>query len=351
MAKQLFTNFGSSLLAASINDTDLTIQVSAGQGVRFPSPTGGDFFYVTLVNSLGDREHVKITSRATDLLTVATGGRGQDGTSAQSWTNGQTRVELRVIRATLENFVQKVGDEMSGDLDMNGNDVIDAVLSGSGTKLIAGEIVNVPMRGVTGDSSNEVAVPTDGSRATASGSPILTQSDAAFIKSNAFTAGMIMPWFGSIPGIPAGWALCDGTGGTPDLRDRFIIGAGTTFAYGTTGGSDTTSSNGAHVHAGSSTDNTALTVAQLPAHGHRFFAANNSSSTNADGWSRFGSRGIPGEDVGPFDYREDSDLGDQIIENTGSGSGHNHTLTVASDGAHTHTLTPPYRAMYYIMKT
>jgi len=42
---------------------------------------------------------------------------------------------------------------------------------------------------------------------------------------NAFVTGMIMMWSGTIATIPSGWALCNGSGGTPDLRNRFIIGA------------------------------------------------------------------------------------------------------------------------------
>ncbi len=43
---------------------------------------------------------------------------------------------------------------------------------------------------------------------------------------------MIMLWSGAIVDIPAGWALCDGNNGTPDLRDKFIVGAGATFNPG-----------------------------------------------------------------------------------------------------------------------
>lgn len=50
-------------------------------------------------------------------------------------------------------------------------------------------------------------------------------------------AGIIAMWSGSIASIPAAWALCDGTNGTPDLRDRFIVGAGSTYAVDATGGS------------------------------------------------------------------------------------------------------------------
>jgi hypothetical protein len=42
---------------------------------------------------------------------------------------------------------------------------------------------------------------------------------------NAFVAGMIMMWSGTIATIPSGWLLCNGSSGTPDLRDRFIVGA------------------------------------------------------------------------------------------------------------------------------
>ena len=50
--------------------------------------------------------------------------------------------------------------------------------------------------------------------------------------------GSIMLWFGSIATIPAGWQLCDGSNGSPDLRNKFVIAAGSTFAPGDTGGDD-----------------------------------------------------------------------------------------------------------------
>jgi len=64
--------------------------------------------------------------------------------------------------------------------------------------------------------------------------PILQSAPAV---SNAFVAGMIIIWSGSIGSIPTGWVLCDGTNATPDLRNRFVIAAGSTYAVGATGGS------------------------------------------------------------------------------------------------------------------
>lgn len=37
--------------------------------------------------------------------------------------------------------------------------------------------------------------------------------------------GVVMMWYGSVATIPAGWSLCNGTNGTPDLRNQFVIGA------------------------------------------------------------------------------------------------------------------------------
>ena len=54
---------------------------------------------------------------------------------------------------------------------------------------------------------------------------------------NIFVSGMIMLWSGSSATIPSGWVLCDGTNSTPDLRNRFVVGATSTYAVGATGGS------------------------------------------------------------------------------------------------------------------
>lgn len=50
--------------------------------------------------------------------------------------------------------------------------------------------------------------------------------------------GTILPWYGKSSDIPEGFALCDGTKGTPDLRNRFLVGAGSNYALGDTGGED-----------------------------------------------------------------------------------------------------------------
>lgn len=49
--------------------------------------------------------------------------------------------------------------------------------------------------------------------------------DIVFEKVMLHFSGMILMWSGSIASVPDGWQFCDGTNGTPDLRDRFVAGA------------------------------------------------------------------------------------------------------------------------------
>lgn len=59
-------------------------------------------------------------------------------------------------------------------------------------------------------------------------------------------SGLIAMWSGSADQIPSGWALCDGSNGAPDLRDRFIVGVGNQYTVGSQGGSAT--NNLSHSH-------------------------------------------------------------------------------------------------------
>ena len=55
--------------------------------------------------------------------------------------------------------------------------------------------------------------------------------------SGTVPVGGIIMWSGSTGSIPTGWALCNGGNGTPNLQDRFIVGAGNNYSPGNTGGS------------------------------------------------------------------------------------------------------------------
>jgi hypothetical protein len=95
-------------------------------------------------------------------------------------------------------------------------------------------------------------------------------------------AGGIIMWSGSLSAIPTGWALCDGSNGTPDLRERFIVGAGL---------SDNLSVVGTGAYANGATgglNSVTLTIAQMPAHTHTF---NGSGDNAVDDWTNPASKG------------------------------------------------------------
>ncbi len=66
------------------------------------------------------------------------------------------------------------------------------------------------------------------------------------LQEDSLPIGSILIWSGTAAFIPAKWHLCDGSSGTPDLRNRFIIGAGSSYGVGATGGATT------HAHSGGS---------------------------------------------------------------------------------------------------
>lgn len=97
---QLFTNGGFSTLASGIGSGDTSFSVASGHGSRFPTPTGGDYFVLTLTQAGATEtswEEVRCTARSGDTLTIT---RAQEGTSAAAWSAGD-KVELRVTAAYL----------------------------------------------------------------------------------------------------------------------------------------------------------------------------------------------------------------------------------------------------------
>ena len=103
----LFANNASTYLAYGITSTALSLIVYTGEGSQFPSPTTGQYFYVTLTNSDGLFEIVKCTDRSGDQLVIE---RAQDGTYARAW-DANSLVELRVVKANLTSFWQQ-GDPL-----------------------------------------------------------------------------------------------------------------------------------------------------------------------------------------------------------------------------------------------
>ena len=102
---QLFTNNADSSLNGAIAPGTTVLALKAGDGSKFPAPSNGDFFLVTLFQRIGttelNHEIVKCTSRAGDNLTVV---RAQEGTTARAFSTGDL-VELRLTAGTLQALV------------------------------------------------------------------------------------------------------------------------------------------------------------------------------------------------------------------------------------------------------
>lgn len=161
--------------------------------------------------------------------------------------------------------------------------------------------------------------------------------------------GTIVIWNGTVnaSGYPmmgltpnTNWKICDGTGGTPDLRERFIVGsggdnpgvAGTGYNNGDVGGEN------AHV----------LTIPELPSHSHGGTADSNGAHTHDVGSIPNGDEGY----VGSFNSSAEVYKWGQTGTVTSSSDGsHSHTLTINNSGSGTaHENRPPYYALIYIMK-
>jgi len=178
---------------------------------------------------------------------------------------------------------------------------------------------------------------------TFTGTPLATtasvSTDNTQIATTAFVrdiipAGIISMWSGSIANIPSGWLLCDGTNSTPDLRDRFVVGAGSTYAVNATGGS-ADAVVVTHTHT--------ATVAD-PGHFH-----DGGVVSDADwafvGTTTTGTGNLPGARVALT-------TGGGNVQNLTGSKTTGVTVTNASSGTSgTNANLPPYYALAYIMKT
>ena len=138
-----------------------------------------------------------------------------------------------------------------------------------------------------------------------------TLADARLTDSSLFEQGMIMMWYGNVQSIPSGWVLCDGNNNTPDLRNRFVVGAGTggNYSPGDRGGADSVT----------------LSIDEMPTHKH---------DTTVDNTTLFPAAGGV-----TFNYG-------------GAGQYPGTTFSMSNKGGgQAHENRPPYHALCYIMKT
>jgi hypothetical protein len=142
---------------------------------------------------------------------------------------------------------------------------------------------------------------------------------------NTLPSGIICLWSGSIATIPSGWYLCNGSNGTPDLRDRFVVGANQDAA-----GVAKTNVTGSLTVSGDGS---------IPSHTHTV------GSENAHTHSSGVPTGTPGSGATVVSTQTLQLAG---YYTTGAGSAHDHTLTNSGTGT---TNIAVYYALAYIMKS
>jgi hypothetical protein len=143
------------------------------------------------------------------------------------------------------------------------------------------------------------------------------------------TGGIII-WSGAANAIPTGWVLCNGSNSTPDLRNRFVVGAGSTYAVGATGGS-ADAIVVSHTH-------TATSTVTDSGHFHTYQTGYQTNVTTQGSNGNFGG-GTP--DDTSYIYNSETKT-----------TGITVATTNASTGASgTNANLPPYYALCYIMKS
>jgi len=151
--------------------------------------------------------------------------------------------------------------------------------------------------------------------------------EAAYFDGIGAPSGIIIMHAGD---VPAGWHLCNGANGTPDMRDRFALGAGSTYAVGQTGGSAAvtpTATLTIAVHI--------LTVAQIPVHDHTYTDKYATSPNDRDYTYAVAS-------IDPsYDHT-------RYTTYIGGGGSHGHAGSTYTGASQENR--PPYYALKFIMK-
>ena len=170
----------------------------------------------------------------------------------------------------------------------------------------------------------------------------------------AIPTGLISIWYGAVDSIPDGWALCDGTNGTPDLRDRFVLGAGSKYGVGAKGGEEAVT----------------LTVDQMPKHDHVETEKDMTQAEYRRIYPKTMAVGISTdyqpENVGEKKFSYSKYTADDLItssdgfetrgslpdyRSTYAGSNKGYAMkTYQTGGGSAHNNMPPYYALCYIMK-
>ena len=258
-------------------------------------------------------------------LTLSKDGINQAGTNSSSFANLSVGTRLSAATLTVNGgSVLEGGVGVRGGLTVGTGDV----LVNRGSVAVSNDLTVAGNAAVGGGLEVGGGLKVDG-----------TITDAVAEVVPVPVGGIIMWTKKELPAPTDHWAICDGRNGTPDLLDRFIVGAGKTYKVRDTGG----------------TNEVALTKAQMPNHTHAFVMDNQVGVYDVPG-----GRGTDRNDKnsgwmnGGTKYKSSFSSGDNEQARryfTGTAGGDATDTEVGNDGySDAHENRPPYYALYYIMR-
>lgn len=215
----------------------------------------------------------------------------------------------------------------------------DSLPSGNSGKIVKGAEIDTELTAIASAISSKADINSPALTGTPTAPTAATSTNTTQVATTAFVqtaigaalTGVIVMWSGSVATIPTGWVLCNGSNGTPDLRNRFIIGA-----HSDTAGVAYTTITGSNTQTGGSKD--AIVVSHThtltdPGHTHN-------AGVTESGWYAPGPAGGSIGVNGCVTYTDSA--------TTSSSTG----ISISSTGSSgTNANLPPYYALAFIMKT
>ena len=292
-------------------------------------------------NVFTDADHAKLDALTTSNgvilngVTATTQSAGDSSTKVATTAYTDTAISNLVDSSpsalnTLNELAAALGDDANFSTTVTNSIATKMPLAG-------GEFTgNITCENITPDADSSRNLGTNSVRFATIYADSFVGSGANLTGVESFVSGMILLWSGSTGSIPSGFVLCNGSNSTPDLRDRFVVGAGNSYAVGNTGGNNTATDT-VNI-SGSDTVNVSVS----------------GSGTTGNEFGNFGSTNLYGYNGTGIQYRNMNNYYWGTTTHAHgfnfSGSGSDTVNISGSDTVSIDTRSP-YYALCYIMKT
>ena len=312
----LSAHLTTSSVIANLQDVVITGSPQSGQVLKWDNGTSK---WTNQADASGGS--TLTTEQVQDIVGAMFSGNTETRIAA-TYQDGDGTIDLVVDDMTANTpalTTEQVQDIVGGMFSGNTETRISATYQdGDGT-------IDLVVDDMSGGGGSEVEIIADLTDVVISGSPadnqVLAWDNATSKWTNqtpstgsTFPAGGIIMWSGSVANIPSGWVLCNGSNSTPDLRNKFVIGAGSSYNPGASGGATSvtlsTSNMPSHSHTGASHSHTIGSHSHtVSSHSHTIGSHTHTFSSLVNGYTSIQSDNH---------YH---------TANTGSGGSHSHTYS------------------------